>query len=112
MKYPDLVKKSVCKCYAEITAEQEGLNVYGEPLEAVTWQGYGNLQDGAKTILTADKKLITVSGKYLISGDAFPNLPNITKGTITVNGMDRQIYEGRKARNPDNTVNYTEIIIQ
>lgn len=112
MKYPCLVAKNMCRTKAHLEIEQEGLNVYGEPLEAVVIDAYCNYQDRAKTVLTAEKKLITLSGVALFPGDIAPGLPVITAGTITVNGVGRQIYEGTKARNPDGTVNYTEVKVQ
>lgn len=112
MKYPCLVAKNMCRTKAHLEIEQEGLNAYGEPLEAVVIDEYCNYQDRAKTVLTAEKKLITLSGVALFPGDIAPGLPVITTGTITVNGVGRQIYEGTKARNPDGTVNYTEVKVQ
>lgn len=89
--------------------EQEGVDKYGDPLESVTWEGKCNYQDKGKTVLTAEKKLIQLSGCALIPGDIAPNLPTISGGSITVNGVKRKIYEGTKARNPDGTVNYTRL---
>ncbi len=109
MKYPKLILPGFCKTDIEIEVEQEGLNVYGEPLETFKYKGKCNYQDSAKTELTADKKLITLSGVALFSGDICPEFPTISGGTATVNGVSRRIYEGKKHRNPDGTVNYTEV---
>lgn len=109
MKYPCLVPKQFCKTDAVIEIEQEGINKYGEPLESVNWSGNVNYQDKGKTILTADKKLIQLSGCAMIPGDIAPELPAITKGMIKVNGVERNIFQGEKARNPDGTVNYTRL---
>lgn len=109
MKYPCLVPKSMCKTDIVVEIEQEGLNVYGEPLENIIWTGKCNYQDSAKTVLTAEKKLIQLSGCALIPEDIAPDIPAITKGTITVFGKKRSIYKGTKARNPDETVNYVRL---
>ncbi len=109
VKYPCLVLKQFCKTDIVLTIEQEGLNVYGEPLETFTYQGKCNYQDRATTVLTAEKKLITLSGVALFPGDISPELPTISGGIAVVNGVTRQIYEGVKHRNPDGTVNYTEV---
>lgn len=109
MKYPCLVPKQFCKTDAEVEIEQEDINKYGDPLEFVKWSGKVNYQDKGRTVLTADKKLIQLSGCAMIPGDIAPGIPAITKGTIRVNGVDRTIYQGEKARNPDATVNYTRL---
>lgn len=110
MKYPCLVLKQFCKTDIVLTIEQEGINVYGEPLETFTYRGKCNYQDRATTVLTAEKKLVTLSGVALFPGDILPELPTISGGSAMIaNGISRQIYEGIKHRNPDGTVNYTEV---
>jgi hypothetical protein len=89
--------------------EQEGRNVYGEPLKPVIWDGLCNYQDSGKTVLTAEKVLIQLEGCALIPGDIAPELPVITEGDITVFGVTRHIYKGTKCRNPDGTVNYVRL---
>lgn len=109
MKYPCLVLKQFCKTDIILTIEQEGVNVYGEPLETFIYQGKCNYQDRAATVLTAEKKLVTLSGVALFPGDILPELPTISGGSVMVGSETRQIYEGIKHRNPDGTVNYTEV---
>lgn len=109
MKYPCLIPKSMCKTDIEVVIEQEGVDKYGDPLPAFSWSGKCNYQDKGKTVLTADKRLIQLSGCVLIPGDIAPGLPAITSGDIIVFGETRTIYEGTKARNPDGTVNYTRL---
>lgn len=109
MKYPCLIPKQFCKTDIEAKLSREELNVYGEPLEPVLWSGKCNYQDKGKTVLTAEKKLIQLSGCALIPGDIAPELPVLCGGTIKIYGEERRIYEGTKARNPDGTVNYTRL---
>jgi hypothetical protein len=109
MKYPCLILKSICKTEIHLEIEQEGRNVYGEPLEPVIWDGLCNYQDSGKTVLTAEKVLIQLEGCALIPGDIAPELPVITSGDITVYGVTRHIYKGTKCRNPDGTVNYVRL---
>lgn len=109
MKYPCLVKEKLCKTEVHLELAREGLNKYGSPFEPVIYDGKCNYQDKAKTILTDDKQMIKLTGTALFPGDIAPELPVITGGSITVFGNKRRIYEGIKARNPDGTVNYTEI---
>lgn len=112
MKYPCLVPKQYCRTDIEVSISREGITKYGEPLEPVLWTGKCNYQDKGKTILTADKKLITLSGCALIPGDIAPELPAIAGGVITVFGVKRRIYQGTKARNPDGSVNYTRLDVE
>lgn len=109
MKYPCLIPEKLCTTDIEVVLEQEGVNKYGEPIEALKWSGKCNYQDKGKSVLTADKKIIQLSGCALIPKDIAPDLPNITGGTITVFGQKRTIYEGTKARNPDGTVNFVRL---
>ncbi len=111
MKYPCLVPKKLCKTDITISIEQEGLNVYGEPLEVITFVGKCNYQDKARTVLTAEKKLVEVTGTALIPGDICQELPTISGGEAVVFGVKRNICQGTKARNPDGSVNFTEVLI-
>ena len=112
LKYPCLVQKAFCKTPVHIELEQEGLTVYGRKLPKMIIDTKCNYQDGARTELTADKKLITINGRALFPGDIAPELSVISGGTITVNGETRKIAKGIKARNPDGTVNYTQLEVE
>lgn len=109
MKYPCLIQKRFCQTEIEVEIEQEGVTKYGEPLPAFVWKGTCNWQEKAKTVLTAEKKLIQLSGCALIPGDIAPALPTISGGTVVISGEKRRIQEGSRARNPDGTVNYTRL---
>lgn len=111
MKYPCLAPKRLCRTDISLQMDREGLNEYGEPLEAVAYSGKCNYQDKAKTVLTAEKKLIEITGFALFPGDICPELPVISGGSAVIFGAQRRILEGRKARNPDGTVNYTEVLL-
>ena len=112
MKYPCLVPKRLCKIDIKLKFEREGLNKYGEPLETVEFAGKCNYQDKAKTVLTAEKKLLQIAGTALFPGDICPTLAVISGGEAEIFGVSRRIIEGRKARNPDGTVNYTEVLLE
>ena len=111
MKYPCLVPKKFCKTDIKLYIEKEGLTKKGEPFPAVEYDGKCNYQDKAKTVLTAEKKLVRITGVAMFTGDICPDLPVISGGEAVVFGAKRRILQGTKARNPDGTVNYTEVML-
>ncbi len=111
MKYPCLVPKKLCKTDIKLEITREDINEYGEPTEPYKYIGKCNYQDKAKTILTAEKKLVQITGSALFPGDICPELSVISGGEATVFGEKRRISQGRKARNPDGSVNYTEVLL-
>lgn len=111
MKYPCLVLKQFCTTDVVAEFEPEGLNEYGEPLETVRYSGKCNYQDKARTVLTSEKKLVEITGCALFPGDICPELPVISGGAVEIFGVNRRILEGRKARNPDGSINYTEVLL-
>ena len=111
MRYPCLVPKRLCKTDIDLEIDQEGRDEYGEPLPVIKYSGKCNYQDKAKSVLTADKKLIEITGSALFPGDICQKLPVISGGSAVIFGAKRRILEGRKARNPDGSVNYTEVLL-
>lgn len=111
MKYPCLVPKRLCKTDVRLELNREGISEYGEPLKPVFFEGKCNYQDKARTILTAEKKIVEITGSVLLPGDICPELSVISGGTAIVFGTERRILQGKKARNPDETVNYTEVLL-
>ncbi|MEE0740790.1 MAG: hypothetical protein U0M21_00650 [Emergencia sp.] len=109
MKYPKLVPGKFCKTPIAVTIYEEGLTADGAPIEHFFDGLRCNYQDSAKTVLTAEKKLVQISGVALFSSDFCPDVPDISGGTVLVNGVQRRIFQGTKARNPDGTVNYVEL---
>lgn len=108
MKYPHLVPDKVCK--TDITVfRTDGLNRDGSPKHDVIFEGKCFYSEKAKTKLTADKQLITLSGEALFNGDIAPDTDTITGEVRLLSGITRQIHAGEKARNPDGTVNYTRL---
>lgn len=109
MKFPSLVNSQFCKTPVRVTLYQEGSSEDGEPVQAMTFNGLCNYQDSAKSVLTADKRLVKISAQLYFVGDIAPDLPNISDGEIEIFGIIRKITNGMKARNPDGTVNYTRL---
>lgn len=112
MKWPCLILKGYCQTDISLELEQEGVSEYGEPLEPVCYVGKCNYQDKAKRILTEQKKIVEITGTALLPGDICPSLPVISGGTAIIHGVKRRIASGTKARNPDGTVNHTEVTFE
>lgn len=106
MKYPCLVPKRLCKVPVRVYLESEELTNLGEPAQTLELELMCNFQDRAKTILTAEKKLVQITGTALFPGDIAPDMPSLSGGTMAVFGEERRIQQGTKNRNPDGTVNF------
>lgn len=109
MKYPELVPKRLCKTPIHVHLESEGINNMGEPETVLDLDLMCNFQDRAKTILTAEKKLVQITGTAMFPGDIAPEFPSLSGGTVTVFGEERRIEQGMKARNPDGTINFCQL---
>lgn len=106
MKYPCLVPKSLCKTKIHVHLGSEETNNLGEPKYLADLDLKCNFQDRSKTILTAEKKLVQITGTAMFSGDIAPDFPTLSGGTVTIFGKERRIEQGTKNRNPDGTVNF------
>ena len=109
MKYPCLVPKWLCKVPVHVHLESEELSNEGAPKYSMDADLLCNFQDKAKTVLTAEKKLIQITGVALFPGDIAPDMPSLSGGTLTVFGEERRIEQGCKNRNPDGTVNFCSL---
>ena len=109
MIWPKLVPKWVLQTPIKIVIEAEGLDEDGAPREAFSADLMCNWQDGGKVELTTEQKYVRITGKAFFDGDVCPSISNITSGYAIIHGEKRMIAEGIKARNPDGTVNYTEV---
>lgn len=109
VKWPQLVLPQFCTTEIKVVVDSEDLNENGTPKQLLNWTGKCNYQDKSKKIWTTDKVLVEVTGTCLIPGDIAPDLPIIPSGTVTIFNVDRVLVQGTKARNPDGTVNYTQL---
>lgn len=112
MKYPCLVKSKHCKTPIRVRIASEGITEDGEPVIVFDKELRCNYQDSAKTVLTAEKKLVQISGTALFPGDIAPLVHELSGGEVIVFGVTRNIINGMKARNPDGTVNYTRLDVE
>ena len=112
MKFPSLVLQAFCKTPIILEIDRPGVTKYGAPFEPLRYEGTCNYQDKARTVVTDQKKRVTITGTALFPGDILPGLPVISAGRAEILGEERQIVQGRKSRNPDGTVNYTEVWLE
>lgn len=105
------MRGSVCTTPVLLTLYGEGLSEDGAPLIINEYRDpvFCNYRDRAKTVLTKEKKKVEVSGVILIPGDICPHAAAISGGFAEIFGERREIVCGVKARNPDGTVNFTEL---
>lgn len=111
MIYPKLVREQDCKTHIHVVLYKEGVSEDGAPIIALEKDLKCNYQDKAKRILNEKQVVVQLTGTALFPDDIAPDLPVISGGKVTVFEETRRIYQGTKARNPDGTVNYTELEI-
>lgn len=109
MKYPCLVPKRLCKMEIHVHLESEDIDNHGNPEKVADLDLLCNFQDRAKNVLTAEKKLVQITGTAMFPGDIASDFPTLSGGTVTIFGQERRIAQGMKARNPDGTVNYCKL---
>lgn len=109
MKYPCLVPKRLCKTDIALVLHEEGVSESGGPIVAAELSLKCNYQDSSKMIMDTEQKLIQISGIAMFTGDICPELPVISGGIATIFGKERTILQALKVRNPDGSVNYTEL---
>ena len=112
MQFPGLVLPAFCKTPISLEIDRPGLTKYGAPFEPLIYEGKCNYQDKARTVVTDQKKRVMITGTALCPGDIRPEMPVIAGGRAEIFGVERQIVQGRKNRNPDGTVNYTEVWLE
>lgn len=127
MKFPCLVRQKFCKTPIYLTLYGEDVTEDGAPVVIYERKKlypaedlypqknlygdylYCNYQDSAKIVLTVQQKKVESSGVILVPGDIAPDSLTISGGFVEISGVRREIVKGVKARNPDGTVNFTEL---
>lgn len=109
MKYPSLVPDIMCRTPVTLAVYTETLDENGAPVIAGTYTGMCNYQSSGKLVRRDKEEFVTMTGKCLFNGDILPGVPVIASGEAVIFGAKREILSGSKARNPDGTVNYTEV---
>ena len=107
MRYPNLVRPQMCHTEIEVYVI-DGTDRYGQPNEKVYFKGKCNWSEKARQVMTAEKQLVQLAASAYIPGDIAPEMP-VVLGYVRVHGRQYQIHTGSRARNPDGTVNFTQL---
>lgn len=104
LPWPKFLENSNCRIVKEVDG------TYG-PTETEMFNGKAIYDPKGKSIMTAEKQLIYITGKFVIQGDINPSEPAF-KGFVEYQGAKRQIFETLKVLNPDGTVYSTEVTLK
>lgn len=84
----------------------EGTNTDGDYVEEKIYDGKCIYTDKTKQIMTADRQLITLSGKAVIQGSIYDT---DFEGYVIINGRKKKVYSTEKPINPDGSIYSTEL---
>ncbi len=94
------------KC--DVVIYQEGLSEDGEPLTSLNLENQKcRFVEKTKVIISSDGRKIELIGKVILSGGIAPDLKRISGGQVLINGVEYEIYQASRPRNPDGTVYMT-----
>lgn len=85
------------------------MNEEGEEIIEAEWRGKVNLSETNKRVQDRNGMWVHLSGLINVKGDIFPAITNISQGYAVINGEKINILIGRKRRNPDGSINHTEL---
>lgn len=109
MKWPQLVPDSVCTTPITVNIT-DGIGEDGAPKVVSSWSGKCNYSEKQKQVLDAERRLITLEATALFNGDIFPGQEKLEGSVVIGDGtIVWQVYRGSRARNPDGSVNFTQL---
>lgn len=108
MKWPSLVPDSICHTPIKIQYE-DGINEDGSPKKTVIFDGKCNYSEKSKQIMNAERQLIQLNATALFNGDIAPGKDIAGEAIINNGQVTRRIHTAARPRNPDGSVNYTQV---
>lgn len=110
MKWPQLVPPQAC-CTPITVRLQTGLNLDGSPKQETIYEGKCSYSEKSRQIVDAQRQLVQLNARALIPGDIAPGRDISGEAVIRGAGAEtvRVIYSASRARNPDGTVNFTQL---
>lgn len=107
MKWPELVQPWACKTPV-IVRLTGGIGEDGAPVERPPIETLCSFSEKQKQVLDAQRRMVTLEGTLLFSGDLAPDMAALT-GAVEIGGRRWDIYRASRGRNPDGTVNFTQL---
>jgi len=104
LPWPTFLENSTCTVVKEVPGK------YG-PTEIELHNGKAIYEPKGRSIMTAEKQLIQLTGKFIFMGDINPSEP-VFQGYVMYQGAKRQIHETLKILNPDGSVYSTEVTLK
>lgn len=98
LPFPRFLAKTDIKVYSTYLSED------GEDVEELVFNDKCIYTDKQKQIMTAEKQLVTLSGKAVIEGNI-----DIEMGYIEVNDKKKKVFSIERVLNPDGSVFSTEL---
>lgn len=110
MKWPQLVPPQTCNTPITVRLKT-GLNLDGTPKQETVFEGKCNYSEKSRQVINAERQLVQLNACALIPGDIAPGRDISGEAVIHGAGAEtvRVIYSASRARNPDDTVNYTQL---
>ena len=110
-KWPQLVPESVCHTPI-VVRFQEGVHRDGSPKQITIFEGKCNYSEKSRQVLDEKRQLVLLQANALFPGDIAPGKDIFGEAVIKNAGsaeIVREIFRASRARNPDGTVNYTQL---
>ncbi|SDY13261.1 hypothetical protein [Eubacterium barkeri] len=86
---------------------QSTINEDGESSEILLYDGKAIYDEKSRSVLDAQRRLVTLSGKIIAKGDIYPG--QLLEGYVEVGPDKKFIYNAARIRNPDGSVFSTEL---
>lgn len=88
-----------------------GKNADGTEKTELVFTGRCNYSEKSRTVLDEQRRSVLLEGVVLVSGDIAPGRDLTGEARIMAGNQKivRRIYRGSRGRNPDGSVNYTQL---
>ena len=107
MKWPELVQPWACKTPVTVRLTG-GIGEDGAPVELAPIETLCSFSEQQKQVLDAQRRMVTLEGTLLFPGNLAPDAAELA-GTVEIGGRRWDIYRASRGRNPDGSVNFTQL---
>lgn len=109
MSYPRVVR--IAKTPVHITLFGAEINEFSEHEPVADGDFLCNMQAGGSIEYGEQKQRVQLTGTLLIDGDICPECGAPVNGKAVISETEYKVIRAQKWRNPDGTVNYTQLEI-